>query len=234
MGYGIQVKHQHGRPDNAPNDGARATIIRRNVIVKSRVAFVPEMARPSLLVGHFPLTGPGAHDRYLVYGNLLLDNPSESLFQGEGNIALYNNLLFNPRGEGVRIQPHNHKPREVAVFNNTIVAAALGIEIAGIEPGFARLFEHNLVFGSPPIHSEVAGENFSGQYDQARAAFARLDADRSTLDLTPRPAVPAPTSADPAGRLDLPGADADYLGRARAGSVFGACRRGGLGQAACR
>ena len=227
VGYGIQIKHQHGRPDFAPSAARGATIIRHNRIVKSRVAFVPEMARPSLLVGHFPLTGPGAHDRYVVYGNLLVDNPSEALFQGEGNIALYDNLLFNPRGEGVRIQPHNHKPREVLVFDNTIVAAALGIEIAGGEAGYVRLFEHNLVFGNPPIRSEIDGENFSDTYDRARAAFARLDPDPSRLDLTPTSVVPTPRTAGGAGRPALPDADQDYLGRIRGTAAFGACRPGG-------
>jgi hypothetical protein len=224
VGYGIQIKHQHGRPEGAP-DAAASTVIRGNRIVKSRVASSPEMARPSLLVGHFPLTGTGAHDRYLVYRNVLIDNPSESLFQGEGNIALYNNLLFNPRGEGMRIQPHNDRPREMAVFNNTIVAAALGVEFSGGEPGFARLFEHNLVFGNPAISSEVAGENVSGEYDKARPAFVRLDADPDRLDLTPRATMPTPRSSVGDQWLDLPGARSDCLGRPRRRAAFGACLR---------
>ena len=234
VGYGIQVKHQHGRPESAPGVDRSNTVIRRNLIVKSRVAAAPEQARPNLLVGHFPLAGPGAHDRYLVHGNLLFDNPSEALFQGEGNIALYNNLMINPRGEGVRIQPHNHKPREVAVFNNTIVAAALGIEFTGGEPGYERLLEHNLVFGNPPIRGEVAGDNFTDAYDRARAGFVRLDADPARLDLTPRTPLPEPHSAIGSQWLALPGADRDYLGRLRSAQQFGACARGGAGAAACR
>ena len=193
------------------------------MILKTRVAVAPEMARPSLLVGHFPLAGRGASDRYLVYGNLLLDNPSEALFQGEGNVALYNNLLFNPRGEGLRIQPHNHRPREVAVFNNTVVAASLGVGIAGVEPGHAVLFEGNLVYGNPPVQSEVDGENLTGDYDRARAAFVRLDEDPSKLDLTPRVGMAALRSAADGEWRALPGARQDFLGRPRTGAVFGAC-----------
>ncbi len=233
VGYGIQIKHQHGRPAVAASEAASATVIRRNRLVKSRVAFVPEMARPSLLVGHFPLTGAGAQDRYIVHGNVLIDNPSEALFQGEGNIALYDNLLFNPRGEGVRIQPHNHLPREVLVFNNTIVAAALGIGITGGEAGFDRLFEHNLVFGNPPVRSEIDGENFADAYDRARAAFVRLDADPAKLDLNLRAARPAPRTARRAGSLSLPDADRDFLGRARA-SGFGACVHDRAGSPPCQ
>ena len=233
LGYGIQIKHQHGRPDFAPGAEGSATVIRSNRIVKSRVATVPELARPSLLVGHFPLGGPGAQDRYLVYGNLLFDNPSEALFQGEGNIALYNNLLVNPRGEGVRIQPHNHRPREVAVFNNTIVAASLGIEITGGEAGYRRLLEHNLIFGNPPIRGDVGGENVTGEYDRARAAFVRLDLDPDKLDLTPRAPLRSPRSPLGGEWATLPGAGRDYLGRSLAAPAFGACRPGS-GEAACR
>jgi hypothetical protein len=234
LGYGIQIKHQHDRPTVAPDNGTGHTAIRRNVIVKRRVAPAPEFARPSLLVGHFPLAGAGAQDRYLIHDNLLVDNPSEALFQGEGNVALYNNLLFNPRGDGVRIQPHNDKPREVAVFNNTIVAAALGIGFVGGEPGFARFLEHNLVYGIPPMHSEIAGENITGPYDRARAAFVRLSADPSTIDLTPRAVLPAPRTVIDDRWLALPGARQDHVGRPRTARHFGACGRGRAAESACR
>jgi hypothetical protein len=194
VGYGIQIKHQHDRPQADEPAGARATVVRHNVIVKRRVAPTPARARPSLLVGHLPLSGSGALDRHLVHDNLLLDNPSDALFQGEGNIAFFDNRLFNPRGEGVRIRPHNHRPREVIVFNNTIVAAALGITITGGEDGYERLLEHNLVYGSPPIRGEVDGDNVTGGYDDARDAFTRLVADADALDLTPSAALPSPRS----------------------------------------
>jgi hypothetical protein len=233
VGYGIQIKHQHGRPELAPTADRGATIIRRNRIVKRRVAPSPEMARPSLLVGHFPLAGAGAHDRYLVLGNLLFDNPSEALFQGEGNIALYNNLLVNPRGEGVRIQPHNHKPREVAVFSNTIVAASLGIRIAGGEIGFPRLLEHNLIYGNPPVLGELSGENVVGAYDRARAAFVRFDLDPDRLDLTPRPPLREPRSSIGEPWAALLEAGQDFQGRSRSAPAFGACLPG-RGESACR
>ncbi len=237
VGYGIQIKHQHARPAGLDLPAApRSTVIRRNVIVKGRVAVSPELARPSLLVGHWPLSGAGSNDRYLIYQNLLFDNPSESLFQGEGNIALYNNLLVNPRGEGVRIQPHNDKPREVAVFNNTIVAAALGVEFVGGEPGYGRLFTHNLVYGNPPLHSEVDGENLTGAYDRAREAFVALNpTDPSRLDHTPRAGAPSPQFGLGADWLALPSAQQDHIGRPRPGASFGACLPGDAAAgAACR
>ena len=223
IGYCVQVKHQFERPSFAASPEAAVTVIRRNYFGKARRGATEVSARPNVLVGHWPLFGPGDRDRYLIYGNLFFDNPNESLFQGEGNIALYNNILFNPHGEGVRIQPHNDKPREVAVFRNTIAAAAQGIEFVGGEPGYARYLEHNLVFGNPPINSDVAGDNRIGRYEQAAAAFARLRADIDSLDLTPIADSGNPdTALDPSLRA-LPGARDDYLGRSRDSDSYGAC-----------
>ena len=88
------------------------------------------MARPNVLVGHWPLAGHGSNDRYLVYGNFFYQNQHESLFQGEGNIALYNNLFVNDSGDAIRIRPHNDKCAPFRVFYNTIVAAGAGISLS--------------------------------------------------------------------------------------------------------
>jgi len=224
IGYGIQIKHQFDRPAEAgAADLPRTTVIRRNTIIKSRPATAPEAARPNLLVGHWPLEGHGAQDRYLIHGNLLFDNPSEALFQGEGNVVLYNNLIFNPRGEGVRIRPHNHRPREIVLFYNTIVAAGLGVGINGVEEGHERLFAHNLVYGNPAVQSEIDGENHIGDFERARMELADLSPEPSRFDLTPRQPVQAPQTALDSRWLDLPGAREDRMGRARARPLFGAC-----------
>jgi len=41
---------------------------------------------PNVLVGHWPLSGPGQNDRYELYGNFFFQNDThvEALFQGEG------------------------------------------------------------------------------------------------------------------------------------------------------
>jgi hypothetical protein len=89
------------------------------------------------------------------------------------------------------------------------------------------------VFGNPPVRSEIDGENFSGEYDRARAAFVRLDVDPARLDLNPRAALPPPRASIRAGLPDLPNAGSDFLGRSRA-AAFGACGDGQPGGAACR
>jgi hypothetical protein len=124
LGYAIQIKHQHARPslDIAPH-GRFITIIRHNVLSKANGGSSGPLARPNLLVGHWPLAGEGSVDEYLIYGNFLHENPHEALFQGEGNIAFYNNVLVNRFGPGVHIQPHNDVPRKVRIFNNTVITS---------------------------------------------------------------------------------------------------------------
>ena len=60
---------------------------------------------------------------------LLLPEPTEGLFQGEGNIAFYHNLLVNEHGDAIRIQPHNDIPRRVVVAFNTVVASGAGVSV---------------------------------------------------------------------------------------------------------
>ncbi len=147
IGYGIQIKHQIDRPQIEGMPVTKSvTVIRRNRIVKSEGASVGKDARPSLLVGHFPVAGQGSQDSYVIHSNILYDNPSEALFQGEGNVALYNNLLVNPRGDAVHIQPHSGRPRAVFVFNNTVVAMGVGISVQGGDPGFEQYVGGNAVF----------------------------------------------------------------------------------------
>ena len=57
IGYNLQIKHQQPRP-SLPEmpDGPSATIIRHNVFSKISGGS-KEMARPNVLVGHWPLTG---------------------------------------------------------------------------------------------------------------------------------------------------------------------------------
>jgi hypothetical protein len=235
IGYCMQIKHQVDRPalPDVPTDPA-VTLIRRNVFIKSRDGSTGVDARPNLLVGHWPLTGPGAHDRYLIYGNLLYDNPNEALFQGEGNFALYNNLLLNPNGEAVRIRPHNHRPRDIAVFQNTVVARGVGISLTGVEPGYERRFEKNLVAGSPPLSGEITGDNRVSTFERAPEMWLRPLAEVDGLDLSPARDVFAAAVPLPAMLLQLPGSGQDYLGQKRLAAGYGACLPAVRGSAACR
>jgi len=237
IGYGIQIKHQIDRPQIEGMPSAKSvTVIRRNRIVKSEGASAGKDARPSLLVGHFPVAGAGSQDSYLIYSNLFYDNPSEALFQGEGNIALYNNLLVNPRGDAVHVQPHNDRPRAVFVFNNTVIAAGVGISVKGGKPGYEQRVDGNAVFASRPLAVGTAGRNFVASPDRAPAHLVNPDGPLSALDLNPRGDTLNAGDDVPTAMQLFPEARADYLGVSRTAPVFGACMNSIKGNAAnpCR
>jgi hypothetical protein len=163
LGYDLQIKHQKLRPllEDAPREPA-VTIIRGNLFGKSRNASVGAMARPNVLLGHWPLQGPGADDRYFVYGNMFVDNSTEALFQAEGRLALYNNVFINPYGDAVHIQPHNDIPREMDIFYNTVLARDAGIVIREKSSSSERYSQRvvgNLIAAGKPLQGGAAAHN---------------------------------------------------------------------------
>ncbi len=90
----------------------------------------------------------GIDDQYVTYSNLFYQNPNESLFQGEGNIALYNNLFVNNYGDAIRIQPHNDVPRHINIFYNTVIASGKGISIINKtdSPSYPQKVAGNAIF----------------------------------------------------------------------------------------
>ncbi len=185
-GYNLQIKHQqpHAIFPGMPR-GINKTIIRHNVFSKAQGGSKQEMARPNVLVGHWPLTGPRSNDQYVIYGNLFYQNPNESLFQGEGNIALYNNIFVNNFGDAVRIQPHNHMPRSIHIFHNTILAANTGIVLYPGEsnPLYARWIKGNAVFASIPLIGGIHEDNIVDQYKAAENYLVRPFAPLGQINL---------------------------------------------------
>ena len=167
IGYNIQIKHQNPRPTNiGMPTGLSKTIIRHNVFSKAGNS-IGSSPRPNLLVGHFPLSGPGTNDVYEIYGNFFYQNPTEALFQGEGNVALYNNLFFTSTGNAINIQPHNDIPREIRVFNNTVVASGRGIRVSGGSSSATQKVIGNAVFAATPIQAGDATDNITDAYSAA-------------------------------------------------------------------
>jgi len=187
LGYNLQIKHQRARPDlpGMPS-GPSATVIRHNVFSKASNAAGAELARPNVLVGHFPTEGPGADDLYLIYGNFFHENPTEALFQGEGNVALYSNVLVNASGSAVRIQPHNGRPESIDVFGNTALARDDGISIVGGNPERRQRAFGNAVFAGVPITADQAGSNVIGDLAAAARVLRDPFAPLGELDLAPR------------------------------------------------
>ena len=167
IGYNMQIKHQNPRPTNiGMPTGLSKTIIRHNVFTKSGNS-IGSSPRPNLLVGHFPLSGPGVDDVYEIYGNFFYQNPTEALFQGEGNVALYNNLFFISTGNAIHIQPHNDIPREIRIFNNTVVASGRGIRVTGGSSNATQKVIGNAVFAATPIQAANTTDNITDAYSAA-------------------------------------------------------------------
>lgn len=201
IGYGMQIKHQNGRSHPSMPVPGR-TIVRHNVFVKANNGSTGGLARPNLLVGHAPLTGPGADDITEVYGNLFVRNDSgtEGVFQGTGNIAFYANLVFNDLGPGVFVQAHEGGvARDVAIFRNTVVATSSGISVSSPAPGFSQLVVGNAVFAATPLSGGTQSGNTVGSFAAAAGALAAPTAALPGLDLHPLVGALLGTAVDESG-----------------------------------
>ncbi|MEO1084745.1 MAG: hypothetical protein AAFY88_10935, partial [Acidobacteriota bacterium] len=225
VGYNLQIKHQNGRATALGAPAAARTVVRHNVFSKAQNGSAGGAARPNMLVGHWPLSGPGADDEYLIYGNFFHQNPNEGLFQGEGNIAFYRNLLVNDFGGAVNIQPHNDVPKAIRLVGNTVVAAGTGLRIAGADPGSVQRQVANAVFASPAVTGGVQVGNVSDTRANAPLHLENPFGDVAGVDrlsLFPR-AVALAGGTDGVGELDgRPGGFADFDGLPAQGGRVGA------------
>ncbi|HYG63420.1 MAG TPA: hypothetical protein VEL74_12620 [Thermoanaerobaculia bacterium] len=186
LGYNVQIKHQKSRATGIGIPAAGTTVIRHNVFSKANNSLTGTAARPNLLVGHWPLSGAGSTDTYQIYGNLFYQNPGEALFQGEGNIALHDNLFVNHLNRAVRIQRHNNLPRKVDVYRNTIVAKTEGIHLYNGDPAYPQRLTGNVVFAASPLSGGVQSANVIGAYASAVNYLVNPMGTLGTLDLYPK------------------------------------------------
>lgn len=221
IGYNIEIKHQNGRPAIAGMPtGPSSTIVRHNVFHKSANSSTGSLARPNLLVGHFPRTGVGSDDVYEIYGNFFYQNPTEALFQGEGNVVFHHNLLVNDSGPAVVIQPHNDVPRTIRIFSNTVIARDRGISVSGGDSAYQQKVIGNAVFAGTPIAAADQAGNLTDTYANAGQYVNNATAALGSLDLYPRagklrgPALDDSSfSAYTAARLDFNGSPVDLAFR---------------------
>ncbi|WP_200345868.1 right-handed parallel beta-helix repeat-containing protein [Halochromatium glycolicum] len=187
LGYNLQIKHQAPRPvlEGMPQ-GPSVTVIRDNVFSKLTGGGEGERARPNVLVGHFPLQGPGAEDYYLIEHNLFFQNPTERLFQGEGRVALHNNRFVNWLGDGVIFMAHNDVPRAVDVIHNTILARGTALTVSGMPEGVSPQVAGNVLLSMRPQPEWENGLNHVGRLAEAETLFRAPLADLEAIDLRPR------------------------------------------------
>lgn len=223
IGYNLQVKHQIGRATGLGSPASGQTTIRHNVFHKSASSSVGGAARPNLLVGHWPLSGAGMNDHYQIYGNFFFENPSENLFQGEGNIAFYQNLLVSTTGGAIAIQPHNDVPKSIRVFQNTVVSLGTGIQVSGGDPGFTQWVVGNAVFSDFPLNGGSQVDNITDDLDQADSYLVSPYGDplAGTLNLYPIGGLNG-APIDLSAMTTFEAWDLDFNGSARPGTYRGA------------
>jgi hypothetical protein len=228
IGYNLQIKHQNPRPrlPGMPLE-PRASVIRHNVFSKAAGGSTGPDARPNVLVGHWPLQGPGKDDIYLIYGNFFYENPNEALFQGEGRIALYSNLFYNSHGNefpAIAIQPHNDIPRKVRVFFNTVLHPGTGISVVRKEG--ARESDQqivgNAVFAETPIRGGIQAENLTAAYSAARDHLQSPFETVVRLGLFPKPGRLQRERFDLNRFSEFPDFERDFNGLKRDGRFRGA------------
>ncbi|OYY94299.1 MAG: hypothetical protein B7Y41_08245 [Hydrogenophilales bacterium 28-61-23] len=226
LGYNVQIKHQNARPEGLPEaNQAHTTVIKGNLFAKAESQPGP-MARPNVLIGDMPSHGPGSEDRTLIYGNLFWHNPSESLLQGEGNLAVYNNVFVTQGPDAIRIQPHNGVPRDVRILRNTVIASGNGISVLTPEDNrYEQILAANAIFSPRPVSGGVQQGNLTGGLDRAGWFLNRPYAGLARIDLAPARGLGARPVLKFAGSELLPGLDADFLGHPRASDAVGAFER---------
>jgi hypothetical protein len=228
LGYSMQIKHQEPRPSGVGlPTGASRTIIRHNVFSKSSNSSTGSLARPNLLVGHFPPSGTGATDRYEIYGNFFYNNPTEALFQGEGNIVLHDNVFVNASGTAVNIQPHEGEVRDVTVYHNTVVATGTGIRVSGGAAGYTQRIIANASFAATPISGPGQQQNVTGSYAAAVNELNAPHAAIGSLDLFPKSGRLTGAAIDLTGFAQYADGTRDFDDRPRTGTIRGAYEGGG-------
>lgn len=218
MLYNMEIKHQLARNTSIGMPSSGTTIIRHNVFSKETGAATGTNARPNVLVGHWPLSGAGSTDTYQIYGNVFYQNPTEALFQGEGNIALHDNLFVNRVfSRTIRIQKHNNLPRRIDIFNNTVVASGEGIVIYNGDPAYTQRVRNNVVFAAKPLEGGQQAGNLTGAFSAASQYLNNPGGSLAagTLDLFPIPGKVTGTTADLTYLSGLVDWDKDFNGYPR-------------------
>jgi hypothetical protein len=221
LGYCMEIKHQLGRSQlSGIPRGPQSTVIRNNVFIKDDRAS-PDGDRPNLLVGGFPDTGSGARDLYQIYGNLLVYNPREALFQGSGRISFHDNILVGGQSAAAVFRDHDLPLKLAHVFNNTIYSPRIGIKFGSpAREGVAVV--GNLIFAETPIAGldVVPADNLVARpadaVDYVRAPLSHLGA----LDFYPLPGKVMGSSLDLSpftGEIDY---DRDFNGLGKDGRYF--------------
>lgn len=223
VGYGMQIKFQTGRPAELP-PGPTRTIIRHNVFIKDDRPS-PDGDRPNLLVGGFPTTGPGADDRYEIYGNLFVHNPREALLQASGRVSIHDNIFVDVAGAAVVLADHDLPLVSARVYHNTVFGAGTGVDVASAGDAAAGgvAVVGNLIFAATPIAGSTrarVADNQVGAEADAAAVVAAPSRTLGVMDFYPRPGQAQGPAIDPAILADDVDARRDFNGTDKGALTF--------------
>jgi hypothetical protein len=198
IGYGMEIKWQGPRQivEGMPTAPTK-TIIRHNVFIKKDRPVGGSGARPNLLVGGFPSSGPGSEDRYEIYGNLFYHNPhGEALIQASGRVSIHDNILVDA-DTAILLVNHDLPLRQAYIYNNTIFGVGNGIRFSSSAPQGDAVVG-NLVFADSPISGSITDErdNIVDSIANAGNYINSPSLGLGTMDFYPRPGKAKGTPMD--------------------------------------
>jgi hypothetical protein len=188
IGYCMEVKYQTARSEIAGMPTTPSTtIIRDNVFIKSDRPS-PDGDRPNLLVGGFPDRGPGSQDLYQIYGNLIVHNPREALFQASGRVSFHDNILADGSLAAAVFRDHDLKLKLARIYNNTIDSAGVGILVLN-RAAEGSVVAGNLVFAARPIFGLITQQegNLTETRPEAAVYLQSPTMTAGHMDYFPRP-----------------------------------------------
>lgn len=188
VGYDIEIKHQNAWPvDAGLPAGVNVTVLRHNVFAKSDRPS-PSGDRPNVVVDGVPEVGPGANDRFEIYGNLFFHNPRESLLQVSGRVSIHDNLFVDAAtAPAVRVMDHNGKRvKLVTIYRNTFFTPGTAVRFTSSASEWS-LVAANLFLSSTATAGTVGAERGNLVFPLAMAAsiVRRPIVRLPELDLTP-------------------------------------------------
>jgi hypothetical protein len=190
IGYDMEIKDQISLPEvpGMPLEPT-VTIIRNNVFIKNDQRS-PDGDRPNLIVGAFPVTGPGFLNMYQIYGNLFYHNHREALFQGSGRFSLHDNIFVDgPYTYPAVVARNQNFPLKVAeIYNNTVYTFGKGIYF-GSRALVDGSVVGNLVFALIPISGMVTNEsaNLTAPFEDAAVHVRSPSVEWGKMDFSPKP-----------------------------------------------
>ena len=169
IGYDMEIKYQNPRP-RVPGmpTGRSITIVRNNTFIKGDGPS-PDGDRPNVLVGGFPISGPGSGDLYEIYGNFFYHNPREALFQASGRVSLHDNVFVGGHIAAVALKDQDLPLKSADVYSNTIYSSNRGILVDAAASATTNIVG-NLVFAATPISGTIThqSDNLTDQFGSSR------------------------------------------------------------------